>query len=322
MVTLMVNPQKPWLMHRSYPFSGLLMRVFLGMTLFILLIPAAQASDAAEKPEADGILYKITHPEQAKPSYLFGTMHLMKSGYLAKWPRVQEAFQAADRVMVETVIDSSKLMEIGQMAMMRSTTYGKLYDSATLDTLNRYLKAKLPMPTATLKRMKPIQLSILTAQQAYQQVNSPLKSADGISVDQHFAAQGEKQGKTILTLETMMEQAEMLFNGLSIDKQAEMLIKQVRKGDEVSSFTRKLLDRYKNRNLAGLHELYEQEDFATQNMGFLVEERNKDWITDLKKPLKKGNTFTAVGALHLPGEEGLLNLLKQEGFEVQPLSVK
>ena len=255
-------------MHRSYSFSALLMRVFLGMILFILLIPAAQASDAAEKPEADGILYKITHPEQAKPSYLFGTMHLMKSGYLAKWPRVQEAFQAADRVVVETVIDSSKLMEIGQMAMMRSTTYGKLYDSATLDTLNRYLKAKLPMPTATLKRMKPIQLSILTAQQAYQQVNSPLKSADGISVDQHFAAQGEKQGKTILTLETMMEQAEML-------------IKQVRKGDEVSSFTRKLLDRYKNRNLAGLHELYEQEDFATQNMGFLVEERNKDWITDL-----------------------------------------
>lgn len=286
------------------------------------LLSGAHASDGPEKAEKDGVLYKITHPDQPEPSYLFGTMHLMNSGYLEQWPQVQETFQEADRVVVETVIDSSKLMQIGQMAMMRSTSYKTLYDSATLDTVDRYLKQRLSMPTATLKRMKPIQLSVLAAQKAYQQVSSPLKSAKGISVDQHFATKGQKLGKTLITLETMVEQAEMLFNELSLEKQAEMLIQQIRRGDELTTFTQKLLERYENRNLSGLHKLYQSQDFATQNMGFLVEDRNKNWISDLKKPLKQGNTFTAVGALHLPGEEGLLNLLEAEGFEVQAVMVK
>ncbi len=294
----------------AIPYRLRLSPLLLGFT--ILLATAASAAHPIKGDETEAnntVFFRVTHPDQPEPSYLFGTMHLMKSGYLDKWSRVQKAFQESDRVVVETVIDSSKLMQIGQMGIMRNTAYEELYDSATLDTVTRYLKQRLSMPTTTLKRMKPVQLAVLTAQKAYQQVSSPLKSAKGISVDQHFATKGQKLGKTLITLETMMEQAEMLFNGLSNEKQAEMLIQQIRKGDKLTTFTEKLLERYENRNLSGLHELYQNQDFATQDIGFLVEERNRDWIADLKEPIKKGNTFTAVGALHLPGEEGLLNLL-------------
>ena len=215
------------------------------LSLFLVLtLASCGASDSASTDNTDSqkaLLYKVTHPDQAKPAYLFGTMHLMKSGYLTNWPAVKEAFQKADQVVVETVIDSSKLMQVGRMAIMQNNTYKGLYDSATLDTVNRYLNQNLSMPTATLKRLKPMQLSLLTTQQAYQQVSSPLKSAKGTSVDQYFATKGEEMGKTITPLETMMEQGRMLFNEMSNQEQADMLIQQIRQEDQMATFTELLL---------------------------------------------------------------------------------
>lgn len=274
------------------------------------------------KEQRDALLWKVTHKDQESPAYLFGTMHLMKSGYLQNWPNVREAFKESDRVVVETVIDSSKMMQIGRMAMLKNTTYQQIYDSATLDTVMRYIEQKLRMPRHTLMRMKPMQLAALSARKAFKKVNSPLKSAKGKTIDLYFAEKGKKMDKKVIPLETMIEQGRMLFNEMSIDKQAKMLLQQIRRQDQMATFTHNLLKYYRNENLSDLYSLYKQEKFSTQNLGFLVEERNKNWLSTLTKYFKKGNTFAAVGALHLPGKAGLLKLLEKKGFQIQPMPVK
>ena len=274
------------------------------------------------KEQRDALLWKVTHENQEAPAYLFGTMHLMKSGYLENWPNVREAFQKAERLVVETVIDSSKMMQIGRMAMLKNTTYEQIYDSATLDTVMRYIDQTLTMPRPTLMRLKPMQLAALSARKAFKKVNSPLKSAKGTTIDLYFATEGKKRDKQVIPLETMIEQGKMLFNEMSIAKQADMLLQQIRRQDQMATFTQNLLKYYRNENLSDLYGLYKNEKFSTQNLGFLVEERNKDWLSTLTKHFKQGNTFAAVGALHLPGEDGLLKLLEARGFQVQPVPVK
>lgn len=302
--------------------------IFLIWALIALELPMCSAADdlgaagRLDDQKRDALLWKITHEDMAAPSYLFGTMHLMKSGYLDKWPNVQKAFQEADRVVVEAILDSSKIMQVGRMGVMRNATYEALYDSATLDTVEQYLKEKLAMPVPTLKRMKPMQLAVLDSRKVFQQVNSPLKSADGIIVDQYFARRAKALNKEVIPLETMMEQSRMLFKEMSNKEQAELLLAQIRQHDKMASFAKKLLKYYRDRSLTSLHALYQEQDIATQNLGFLVEKRNKKWVSSLTETFKEGNAFAAVGALHLPGKEGILNLLEEKGFEVQPLPVK
>ncbi len=280
-------------------------------------------SEKADSPgKKDALLWKVTHENQEEPAYLFGTMHLMKSGYLEKWQKVKEAFQKSEKVVVETIIDSSKIMQIGQMALMRNKTYQEIYDSTTLDTVMRYVNQTLSMPQSTLMRMKPMQLAALSARRAFRKVSSPLKSAKGNTIDFYFGSKGKKLGKKVIPLETMLEQGRMLFNKMSIDKQAKMLLQQIRKQDQMVTFTQNLLRYYRNQKLSDLYSLYKNEKISTQNLGFLVEERNKKWLPSLTKYFKQGNTFAAVGALHLPGKKGLLNLLEAKGFHIQPMAVK
>ena len=54
-------------------------------------------------------------------------------------------------------------------------------------------------------------------------------------------------------------------------------------------------------------------------MGFLLDDRNKNWVGQLKNILKEKNIFIAVGAGHLVGKNGLIELLKKEGYTVKPL---
>lgn len=56
-----------------------------------------------------------------------------------------------------------------------------------------------------------------------------------------------------------------------------------------------------------------------QEKATLIDDRNKKWAKQLPAIMKEAPTFIAVGALHLPGENGILNLLKQQGYTVDPV---
>jgi len=63
----------------------------------------------------------------------------------------------------------------------------------------------------------------------------------------------------------------------------------------------------------------ESEDMTAEFSNLLLDQRNKNWIPEIGKFAIEKPTFFGVGALHLPGENGVINLLRQEGYTVTPV---
>jgi uncharacterized protein YbaP (TraB family) len=69
--------------------------------------------------------------------------------------------------------------------------------------------------------------------------------------------------------------------------------------------------------------MFNDKDFGlADDRGVLLDDRNKNWVNQLKDILKKENVFIAVGCGHLVGDKGLISLLKKEGYTVKPLANK
>jgi len=268
------------------------------------------------------LLYEVNSPG-GKTSHLFGTLHLMKSGHLKdNYPKVIDAYQAADKVVVETVIDSSKLPALGQMALLSEGQLSDLFTEEQYQQIEEVMPRYSSYPMAMLKRFKPIQLLLMITMKQYQNLELPMQAASGTAVDQYFATAAKEQGKQVIALESLREQFNLLFNELSDSAQAEMLLETLDNPEEGQALAQQLARLYQNQALTGLGQLYQNHKEDFQNMSFLLEERNQQWMQKLPKVLDEGNAFVAVGALHLPLEEGLLARLEAQGYEITPAKLR
>ncbi len=81
-----------------------------------------------------------------------------------------------------------------------------------------------------------------------------------------------------------------------------------------------MVDLYKNQDLDSMQNMLLKSEFGSDKYDdLLLNDRNKNWVKQLKEIMKKESVFVAVGAGHLTGQEGLISLLKKEGYKVEPL---
>ncbi len=277
-------------------------------------------NDNGKKLE-NALLWKVTKGG-GDPSYLFGTLHIMKSDYLSTWNGVKEAYQQSDKVIVETIIDSSKLMQFGSMMRMKDHELSDYLDSAEFETVKNHISGKINYPISAVEKLKPIQILTMLTMKEYQAVSTPLSEGNGMVIDQYFGRNGKEMGKEVIQLEGFLEQGKILFEKKSNQEQTDMLISFIEKADMMKQNAKSLVKAYENQDLNKMKKLYKENQNVFQNMAFLLEKRNKDWVKKAKPVLKEGGAFMAVGALHLPLENGLINLLREEGFEVKAVDVK
>jgi uncharacterized protein len=150
------------------------------------------------------------------------------------------------------------------------------------------------------------------------------KSDDGEEIlDMYFQNIAAKEGKPIFGLETIQEQVKLLFEDISIERQAEMLMESIRDFDTSKIILKTLADCYVNADMDCLERLgNESEGFSKEEMDALVKTRNSNWMNKLPKWLKEHRLFIAVGGLHLPGEHGVVNLLRKAGYTVTPIPIR
>lgn len=268
---------------------------------------------------SNSLLYEISGNDLEKPSYLFGTYHLINSEFVKDKPRVYKAYQEADQVVVETEIDSSQLLAFTMKAMMPGKSLKTLLDEETYATIQEEVKNGMQVDLAMFDQFKPAYISTLLAVMYTNENNPWLKKYQGQPMDAFFAQEGKKQSKKVHLLETMMDQAEVLFSGTTVEEQAEDLKEMVNDKKATIELTQKLGRNYTNENLTGLEKLGEEYKEQYGEMTELVDDRNIKWMDQLPQILSDGNAFIAVGALHLPGEKGLINLLQAKGYTVKPV---
>lgn len=311
--------------HTTISKSLIKVGYILFLTIIALLVGAGFSKTFAQKNEAarPGIFYTITGKGMKEPSYLFGTYHLLKSGYLQQFPAVGKAYDAAKGVVVELEIDSAGMEKAATMGMLENATLTSLLDKPFADSLNLALQKNLGAPLQALDQFTPANVMITIALVLTMQDNDSLmRSFSGEPMDQSFANKGKKTGKTVATLETLEAQMHLLFNMYTIAEQTQQLKDFVRNLERGRKNGNDLVIAYLAHDLATMEELYKTSLAISGQEDRMVKDRNTAWMKVLPTLIDKQSQFIAVGALHLAGDYGLINLLKQQGYTVTPVAMQ
>ncbi len=282
------------------------------MRLFLLLLVLFVG-----RVSAQSMLWEVSGNELKQPSYLFGTYHILKDSYISKAPAVRQAFDKSAGVVVETTIDSAAMLSMAMKAMMPGKNLKQLISPADYELVANEFKKMTGYDLAMFSMMKPI-MTATTLSMAYTEKESDtLNRFTGQPIDLFFASEGRKLNKTVTPLETMEQQMGFLFDHDPVEKQATDLVTMVKEKAGMQKAAGDLTRLYLKGDLDGLYKLSQSFEDKYGDLSFLVTERNQTWMKRLPSLMATRPTFIAVGALHLTGPDGLITLLRKQGYQVK-----
>ena len=126
--------------------------------------------------------------------------------------------------------------------------------------------------------------------------------------------------KEIKGFETMAFQASV-FDSIPYNEQAKSLLKTIDSLPQYKVYFDSMLNAYKSQQLSKIEAMFNSKDFGMEadNQEVLLDGRNRNWVGQLKNILPTKNIFMAVGAGHLVGKSGLIELLRKEGYTITPI---
>lgn len=266
---------------------------------------------------AQSMLWEVSGNELKQPSYLFGTYHILKDSYISKAPAVRQAFDKSAGVVVETTVDSAAMLSMAMKAMMPGKNLKQLISAADYELVANEFKKMTGYDLAMFGMMKPI-MTATTLSMAYTEKESDtLNRFTGQPIDLFFASEGRKLNKTVTPLETMEQQMTFLFDHDPVEKQATDLVTMVKEKAGMQKAAGDLTKLYLKGDLDGLYKLSQSFEDKYGDLSFLVTERNQTWMKRLPGLMATRPTFIAVGALHLAGPDGLIALLRKQGYTLR-----
>lgn len=291
------------------------------------------AGPQAEIPHTDSLLWMVTEPNAPPghpPSYLFGTLHIDDVRLLTLPEAVEKAFFSSKVLVSE--LEFSLLGAGAQsifQAMLNEREDPALKQLLSLEMYRRLewiTDQELPEVRLLLPRLKPWGVTLMLIEKLSKP--APERST-GIALDLYLQQQLAPQGKLqVAGLETLQEQI-TVFSGLSLEDQLHMLQEIICNLEQTRAESSELLNDYLAGDLRTLAQKGLTAPTYTANRGLferfmerLIYQRNKIMAERLRPYLEQGGAFIAVGALHLPGQGGLVDLLLQAGLKVHaiPLS--
>ena len=275
-------------------------------------------------PASSQVLYKIEGNGLKQPSYIFGTHHLAPTSIIETFG-AEKPFESATIVVGE--IDMTQNPMEMQMAMQphmmapADSTLTKVLPADKMPELNESFKKWAPMPGMELSMLDPMKPMVVTTMVTVGITAKEVPDYDpNEQLDSWFQKTGATQDKKIVALETAEQQAALLFDFTPISLQAEALVELLTEPEKSVENAKTLTKAYMEQDLDAMMKLSQQDDEHPEFMEALLDKRNADWLTKLPAIFNEGSTFVAVGALHLPGEKGVLEGLRKLGYTVTPLS--
>ena len=267
------------------------------------------------------LVWKISGNGIKKPSYILGTHHGCPFTYCDSIPGLMKAFDKVDNIigeinMIEFAEMSPERMQKMQAMMMMpaDTSLLSLFNEEETVKVNDWLKNQMGASLEMLSVMKPMTIMVTVQNKVMMEVIPEI--ATMTTIDKYMQTLGQQKGKTISELETADYQMELLY-GNSLEEQADALLEMIDHGDS-KGLMQQLTDAYKSQNLDTLWKIF-QEQMTDYEYDAIVKVRNLNWEKQMKDLLPKQTTLFVVGAGHLPGEYGMINLLSEAGYKVKPV---
>lgn len=279
------------------------------------------------------LLYKISCKNLEKPSYIIGTHHLANVGFVQKISEVKTALTETDQVYGELVMsdmqnaDSVKVMQ-QYMQLPAGKTIKDVLTPAQFKEVDACLKDLMSVGFSSKEVMQQmghitpqallVQLTLVTFMTSHMGEFDPSST-----FDQYFQAQAKKNNEPVGGLETISQQAKLLYD-VPMKRQVEQLMCFVRNRDYNAKVMDELTDAFYAQDLVAMKKASDEKlgnscDATPEETAAIIENRNKAWMEKMPAIMADKPTFFAVGALHLVGENGLLQLLKNAGYTVEGL---
>ena len=295
----------------------------LYLTLMFVLV-AVFCADAQ-------LLYKITGKNLEKPSYIIGTYHLAPASFVDSIPGAKAAFESVEQVCGEVDMAEMESMESTQklMAAMMLPDGKSLSDVLTadeMDRLNAYMKATIgadltnPLIKSQMGCMIPMAISTQLQLVQFKRITpdfNPMALIDG-----YFQQAAKKTGKSVIGFETVDFQISVLYTGSTIERQKQQLFCMIDNAEYSVAMLKELVGAYFAQDMAKLYEVTEEKrgdgcDSTPEEDEALIFGRNADWVEKMPAIMADKATLFVVGAAHLPGERGVLELLEKQGYTVE-----
>jgi uncharacterized protein YbaP (TraB family) len=267
--------------------------------------PTRPTSTAETAPLIErSLLWRVKGPNG--PVYLFGTIHGGIPG--VQWDafpdNAHDAINASELVVLEADVDNVNAKEVGMLAMLpKNKSLKKMLGEEHFKTL----AAESSQPTMMLDLLQPWA--------AYAEL-SQIMVGEGRAVDALVKLEARARDKPIEYLESVREQLEILQSAVD----AEMVRDLLDDLPEQKALLADMVQAYKDGDIDALTAAAfkpSEVEKHPQLYEHLFTKRNRAWVAEIETYLKRGNVFVAVGAGHLAGDKSVIQMLEDNGHEVE-----
>ena len=274
------------------------------------------------------LLYKISGNGLKEASYVVGTYHLAPASFADEIAGMKEAFAAVEQVYGEVDMLSAQAAQIAMMqAMMlpEGKYVSDMFTAEEMERINAYVRGAMgvdlshPMLREQLGRMRPSVLAMQLTLLEFMKVTPNFNPND--LIDNYFQKEAHKRGLAVGGFETAEFQMELLYGESTDEEEREALLKLVDDKETMLAEMQAMTDAYFSCDMKGIHTLtirsVETGEMTPEEFREMITDRNRRWVEVMPAIMAAKPTLFVVGAGHLPGDEGVLELLKAAGYKVK-----
>lgn len=279
----------------------------------VLAFPAFAQTDAYKE---NAVLWKVSGNGLQEPSYIMAIVKFIPEKDFFMPPSATKKLNECKVLSTETLLDHHARHELNKAAHLNGHKsiedflspegYNKLKNIFTEEFGVSNTKFNL-----VYKHFKPVMLSTTMTRLA---LNENVKY-----YELELIKMAKEKNMLTLGLETVEREVQALEK-FPLEEQVEALTHTINSLEKQVDDYKALIDAYKEGNLHKtleytMHPVENNEKFKE----YFIIERNKEWIPKMTSYMTEAPTFFAIGASHLADEEGILHLLTEAGYTVEPV---
>lgn len=304
-------------MRKVIIFTGLLLTSWLGLSAFDV---STQAETVSQENDSKSFLWQITKNGELE-GYLVGSVHIMKSNAYPLDSEFDKAFNRANLTVFEVNYDRVRSQSPQILNQLGTNQDGKpLQETLPTETYNKLqtVTNRIGLPLARLQSMEPWFASLVVTSKLIQES----EYNPNLGIDRHFFERAKEAGKTRVALETPKEQF-TFFDELSKEKQVKFLHNSLIQTERTIQQLDRIVAAWEQGETKTLKQIMlapMQNEFPALYQTLIVE-RHQQWMAEIQQILQEQGQrpLIVVGAAHLPGNQGLIKQLQEEGYTLKQL---
>ena len=283
------------------------------MKKILLSLLAVFATQAEAQNLEKSLLWKISGNGIKEASYLYGTIHITCNATLPQ--KAINALEATNQLYLELDMDDPSLQQSMMQGMMMKDgkTMASLVSAEDFKIVDAFLVKQLGFSAQMLNTFKPFMISAM--------LYPKIIDCEMQSIEQKLMDVTKEQKEKVFGLESVAEQMKV-FDAIPYDIQMKELVKTAKTDLEKDKKEMELfMEIYKSEDINAMYKATQESEneITSKFEEILLSNRNKNWIPIIEKVAKEKATFFGVGAGHLGGEMGVIQLLRKKGYKVEAI---